>query len=92
MIQVGNDGTLKRADVKVGWLRGNYIYDHTDTKIGYISGQNIYTTAGKRLAYIYGEYMILMPSDTRIRIEENNKEVMGAISDVARAAIRLLLG
>ena len=92
MIQVGNDGTLKRADIKVGWLRDNHIFDHNDQKIGYFEGQNIFNIQGKRIAYIYGEFMVLVPADTRIRLEENNKQVMGAISDVARAAIALLLG
>lgn len=92
MIQVVIGGTLKRGNVKIGWLRDNHLYDHTDTKIAYFSGENIFNIAGKRIAYIYGEYMILVPSDQRIRLEENNKEVMGVVSDVARAMIRLFLG
>ena len=92
MIQVMKNNELRRNDIIVGWLRDNYVYDHTDKKIGYFSGQNIFNIAGKRIAYIYGEFLILVPSDQRIRLEDNNAQVSGVISDVARATIRLLLG
>ena len=92
MIQIAKDNELKRGNVVIGWLRDNYVYDHTDKKIGYFSGQNIFNIHGTRIAYIYGEYMILVPSDQRIRLEDNNAEVAGVVSDVARATIRLLLG
>jgi hypothetical protein len=92
MIQVGNDGVLKRGDIKIGWLRNNHIFDHNDNKIGYFVDNKIFNIQGQKIAFIEGEFMYLVPADTKTRLEDNSKVVMGAISDAARAAICLLLG
>ena len=92
MLQVGNGGVIKRGDIKVGWIRDNHIYDHTDTKIGYFVENKIFNIHGDKIAFIEGEYMYLLPADTKSRLEDNSKVVMGALSEPARAAICLLLG
>jgi hypothetical protein len=92
MIQIyGND--IKRAGVKIGWIEGDHIYDYTGKRIGYFGDNKIWNAAGDKIAHMEGEYVWLSNGKDKIRIEDNIKEVNGgALSDLCRAAIRLLLG
>ncbi len=92
MIQVENND-LKRVGVKIGFIQGNYILDHNGHKLGYFENNKIFNIASKELGYIEGEYLKMPNNNVGIRLEDNHKEVDGGIiSDLCRAAIRLLLG
>ena len=92
MIQIfGN--VLKRNNVKIGWIDGAHIRDYTGKDLGYFSNNEIWNISGKKIAFIEGEFVYLMGGTDKIRIEDNLKEVSGGtVSDICRAAIRLLLG
>ena len=92
MIQIVNND-IRRGDVKIGWIEDEYIYDHTGKKIGFFDDNHIFNSEGKKIGYLQDDYIFTMQGSTKIRIEDNLKEVNGGtISDLARAAIRLLLG
>ena len=92
MIQIyGN--IIKRDNVKIGWIDGAHIHDHTGKAVGYFGDNKVWNISGKKIAFIEGEYIYLEGSTDKIRIEDNLKEVNGGvITDLCRAAIRLLLG
>jgi hypothetical protein len=92
MIQIyGND--LKRANIKIGWIDGVHIRDHTGKELGYFADNKVWNLSGTKIAFIEGEYIYLTGGTDKIRIEDNMKEVTGGtVSDLCRAAIRLLLG
>lgn len=89
---VGND--LMRSGTKIGWIEGNDILEHDGKKLGYFSGNKVYDVDGKVLGYIEGN-LIKTPgmSGSGIRVDENHIEISGGeLSDIGRAAVRLLLG
>lgn len=92
MIKVIDD-KLWRGGEKIGWLDENRIYDHEGRKLGYFEGESIYNVDGHKIGYIEGDEIHSTTDDRVIRLEDNHEHVSGGeISDVARAAIRLLLG
>ena len=93
MIQIiGKD--IKRANVMIGWIDGERIRDHAGKEVGYFGDVNkVWNAEGKKIATLEGEYIYLEGGHDKIRIEDNMKEVTGGtVSDLCRAAIRLLLG
>ena len=91
MIQIINN-EIKRDGVKIGWIEGDHIIDHTGKKVAYFSDKEAYGSDGKKIAYLEGEFIIFPRNNTKVRIEDNNRLVSGLVSDVCRAAIRLTLG
>jgi hypothetical protein len=91
MIQVINND-IKRDGVKIGYINGDHIFDHTGKKLAYFSATEVFDESGKRIAHIVGEYVYFSKSNTKTRIEDDNKLVAGVVSDACRAAIRLMLG
>ena len=87
---VGNN--IWRGGEKIGWLQDDNVYSHENRKIGYFSDNDIYNQEGRKVGYIEGDY-IKTVDGKEIRLEDNREHVVGgSISDLARAAIRLLLG
>jgi len=95
MIEIVNNN-INRGGTRIGRIDGNHIRDRADNTIGYFSGNDIFKAGeSMRIAHIDGDYIQLRsdPDHRGIHIEDNLKEVSGGnISDVCRAAIRLLLG
>jgi hypothetical protein len=91
MIEVMNN-EIKRGGIKIGYIEGNHIYDHDGKKLAYISDTAAFDMNDKKIAYIEGEYVILPRNNTKVRIEDDNKFVAGVVSDIYRAAIRMVLG
>lgn len=88
---IGNN--IWRGGEKVGWLQGDYVYSHDGRKLGYSEGSNVYNMSGHKIGYIEGDEIHSTADDRVTRLEDNHGHVVGGeISDVARAAIRLLLG
>jgi hypothetical protein len=91
MIKIVGNG-IWRGGEKIGWLQEDCIYNHENRKIGYFSGNDIYNQEGRKVGYIEGDY-IKTVGGMEIRLEDNREHVVGGgASDLARAAIRLLLG
>jgi hypothetical protein len=94
MIQV-KDNHLWRGGIKIGHIEDNHIFDHEDKKIGYFveSEKKIFNSEGKNIGHILGDFIVVPGSNSKIRIEDNLEEVNGGtLSDLCRAAIRILLG
>lgn len=92
MIQVVKNNELHRDGVRIGWIEKDAILDHTGKKVLYYSNTEVLDPMGSKIAYISGDYVIFPKSGTKVRIEDNNREVQGMVSDMCRAAIRLALG
>lgn len=85
------DNDIFRGGQKIGWIEGNDIWGNSG-KLGYFLDNDIYNKAGKKIGYLEGNYLITIEGK-KIRLDENRRIITGGtISDLARAAIRLLLG
>ena len=83
---------IMRDGVKIGWIEGDHIYDHNGKRLALFTTDTAFDESGKKIAHIDGEFVYLPQNNTRVRIEDNNALVSGAVSDICRAAIRLVLG
>lgn len=88
---IGND--LRRAGIKVGWIEGNDIRDHLNKKLGYFEGNDIRRVNGIKVGFMEGNNFYTINGPT-IRIDDIRERhvVGGGISDLARAAIMILIG
>jgi len=88
----GND--FWRAAEKIGYLAGNDIRSHDGRKLGYFLDDHVYNYDGRKIGYLKGNEVRSLPDDGLVaHIDENRSHVSGgALSDLARAAARLLLG
>lgn len=88
---VGNN--LWRGGEKIGWIENEKIFDHTGRKAGFFMGEHIYNADGDKIGYILGDEIHSTTNSRVIRLEDNHEEIQGGeVSDICRAAIRLLLG
>jgi len=83
---------IMRDGIRVGYIQNDHIFDHTGKKLAYFSSTEAFDENGKKIARIDGEYIYFTKNNTKVRIEDNNKLVTGIVSDICRAAIRLVLG
>lgn len=87
---VGND--VYRGAEKIGYFEGNDLYDHEARKVGYFSGNDVYDRNGRKMGYLESEYLRTTDGGT-IRLSENRRAIAGgSLSDLGRAAVRILLG
>jgi len=87
---IGND--ITRGGKKIGYVTENDVYDEHGRKVGYFTSNDVYDASGHKRGYLEGDSIHLTEGKT-IRISENHKDVEGgSLSDLARAAVRLLLG
>lgn len=78
---------------KIGYIRGNDIFNVGGNKIGYYLGDDIFNYKGIKIGYLEGNYIKYENGNRSINVSENKSLVNGGtISDVCRAAIRLLFG
>lgn len=91
MIKIfGND--LMRGSIKIGWLEGNDILDENGRKLGYYSSNDIYDAGGRRIGYTEGASLVTADGK-KFPLDDLRERVSGgSISDLARAAILLLIG
>ena len=88
---IGND--IINNGEKIGYIRDNDIFNVGGNKIGYYSGDDIFNYKGIKIGYLEGNYIKYENGNRSISISENKSRVNGgAISNVCRAAIRLLFG
>jgi len=91
MIKVDGN-TLWRGGEKIGWVENYRVYDHNGYEIGYYENERIYDAHGKEIGWIKGDY-IETHGGRSIRLDDNRWDIEGGdFSDLARAAVRLLLG
>lgn len=84
---------LFRGGQKIGYIQGNDIFSHDGKKLGYVDSKHVFSRDGQKLAYLEGDYVYHTQDSKKMRIEDNHQHVNGgAISDVQRAAARVLLG
>ena len=84
---------LFRGGEEIGYVEDEHIIDHAGRKAGYYSSDHVYDREGHKVAHIEGDYIYLSDSGHKIRIEDNNEDVIGgSLTNIQRAAARLLLG
>jgi hypothetical protein len=84
---------LWRGGVKIGYVEDGHIIDHLGDRVGTFSSDHIYNKSGHALAKIDGDYIYFLDSSHKIRIEDNNKDVVGgSLNNIQKAAARVLLG
>ena len=84
---------LWRGGVKIGFIEGGHVFDHAGNKIGFYTGDLIYDQSGRKIAFLEGDYIFFNDGSPKIRIENNNEDVVGgSLSNVEKAAVRILLG
>ena len=87
---VGND--IMRGGEKIGLIEGNDIVDENGNKLGYFTGNSIFAVDGRRLGSLAGNVLKTVTGG-KFDIDDNRRVVTGGtVSDLARVAIRLLLG
>ena len=93
MIKV-NGVDLFRDGVKLGWFENGYLYNHMGNKIGYVSGNFIYDhTTGNKIAYIEGEYVYYVGTTRKVRIEDEIAGIEAPqFSNATRVAIKIFFG
>lgn len=88
---IGND--IWRGGSKVGWIGSGYIKDSSGDKVGIYTHDHVIDRTGRKVAYISGDYIYISGSSRKIRIEDNEREIVGGdLSDIEKAAVRVLLG
>jgi len=87
------DNDIWRGGQKIGWIRGNDIYNINGSKLGYFQSNDIYRTDGAKAGYIQGNTLYSTGDGKNFRIDEVRNTIQGSsASDLTRAAIRLLIG
>lgn len=87
------DKIIYRNNDKIGWLRGNDIYNKGGIKIGYYIENDIYDHRGSKIAYLDGSYIRMENGRSPISLTDNNKKIEGSgYSDLCKAAVLVLLG
>jgi len=91
MIKIeGND--IRRGGEKIGWIEENDMFNEDGKKVGYWSSNDIYDGNGRKLGYIEGNYCYASDGN-KFELDDIRKEITGgSLSDLERAAVRLLLG
>jgi len=90
MIEIkGND--IYRKSVKIGWISGNHIYDHSGKTLGYFTNTEIYDSTGKRVARVSGNYVF--SGDHQQNIDDVIDDVTGGnLSNSCQVAISCFFG
>ena len=82
-----------RSGIKIGFIDDEFIKNHGGEKIGYYHDIFVFNMQGHKLAYLEADYICFLNSSRKIRIEDNNTDISGgALSNIQRAAARVLLG
>jgi hypothetical protein len=92
MIKV-NGRYLWRGGEKIGFIRDEHVWSHEGEKLGYWREDHIFDMGGHKVAYLQADYIYFNNSARKVRIEDNNKEIIGGdLSDIERAAVLVFLG
>lgn len=87
------ENDIFRGGEKIGYIRGNEIWEISGNKIGYYRGDEIYNYKGVKIGYIDAGYIKYENGNRKISFQENKNRIIGeTIPDICRAAIRLLFG
>jgi hypothetical protein len=85
---------IKRDGQEVGYIEGNYIYDHSYNKVGYVDGNYLHDMNGNKVAYIEGEYLYSYASrDNKTELDTVNATIKGGeLSELMRCAVYQFIG
>jgi len=88
---VGNE--IWRGGEKIGWVAGNHVFAHDGKKVGFFEANFIYSESDKKVARIEGDFLYAEGGESKVPLEKIAEDVTGGvITDIARAAIYILLG
>ena len=89
------DNNIWRGRQKIGWFYGDDIVNMSKKKIGHFKEGlgDVFGVRGRKVGYIRGNEFIVVTDGKSIRLDEIRKDVVGgSATDLARAAVWLLLG
>lgn len=87
---VNND--IMRGSHKIGWYEGDRFFNEDGKKVGYVKGEYVFDDDGRRVAYV-DDHELKTYDGRKMDLDDLIDSVQGGtISDLHRAAIRLLLG
>lgn len=87
------DKIIYRNGDKIGWVRGNDLYNESGTKIGYFTDNDVYDHRGYKLAYLDGSYLRMENGRAPISLIDSNHKIQGSgYSDLCKASILALFG
>ena len=82
-----------RSGIKVGYVENGHVIDRSGKKVGYYSGDHVFSEDGRKLASLEGDFIYFMDSGHKMRIEDNNSDVVGGnLTNLEKAAARILFG
>ena len=89
---IGND--IKRGGVKLGWIDGNDIRNHEGKKLGYFTSNDVYRADGVKIGFTQGNELYFVNSGRKVHLDDLRQKfvVGGSFSDLARAAVLILIG
>lgn len=91
MIKIVNNDIM-RGSHKIGWYEGDRIFNEHGEKVGYMKDKYVWNQAGRKIAYI-DDHEVKTYDGRKFDLDDLMEHVSGgSISDLTRAAIRLLLG
>ncbi len=92
MVEIQKDKVLRDGQT-VGYVEGDYIYDHNYTKVGYVDGDYVKDMTGAKLAEISGEYLESYSDNAKTELDQINESVKGdAVPEIVRCAVYQLIG
>jgi len=92
MIKINGNGIF-RDGIKIGWIDGTHIFDHTGKKLGYIASDMVFDETARKLAHLEGEYIYHPDGSKQTRLEDMIDTLPSAtLSNIQRVAIRIFFG
>ncbi|MEK7553677.1 MAG: 4-fold beta flower protein [Patescibacteria group bacterium] len=87
------ENDIFRGREKIGYIRGNDIFNVGGKKIGYYVGDEIYNYKGAKIGYLENNHIKYENGNRKISFQETKNHISGGtIPDICRVAIRLLFG
>jgi hypothetical protein len=83
---------ILRDDEKIGYLEGNRVWSHDGKKLGWFEDNRIYDGDAQKVGYIEGDYLYDQGGNRKGHLEEITESIEGALPDLGKCAIYILLG
>lgn len=92
MIKIIENDIIQNG-TKIGYIKGDDIYNANGNKVGSYLGNDIFDYNRHKIGYIQGNYIKYDSGIKSISLQETKIHISGGtVSDVCRAAIKLLFG
>lgn len=86
----GND--IMRDGVKIGWVTGDFLFDHSGKKLGYATLDTVFDIASKKVAKLDGEF-VYYADGKKAKLEDIISGIESpTLSNIKRVAVRIFFG